>query len=351
MLPHSVGTMCDRGAMVALLRWAPLALALAAATACGQDSAQPASSPQQESSTAPALPSPAAVSTTSPGCSSTDPQAPIAGVMTTRTVVVDGLERPYLLRLPPTYQPGKPIPTVVTFHGMGSTADQQLLVTAVGTSADKNGYAVIAPQGNSGTWALPPDNQTTVTTPEDGYVDAMLADAEGAACLDPSRMYAAGMSMGSAMTFVQACKPDRRFAAFGGVAVAIYRPICDQAPPAPLIYFHGRGDQTVPFNGGDARGYQVAPVPQTMDEWVAHNHCAAGPAVTVTEDVTKRVWTDCAQNAEVDFYEIDGGGHTWPGSAITALPYIEQYLGRTTMTISATDLMWDFFSRYQLPTK
>ena len=52
----------------------------------------------------------------------------------------------------------------------------------------------------------------------------------------------------------------------------------------------------------------------------------------------------CGQGADVDFYTIDGGGHSWPGGE----PLPEWIAGSTTPDLDATRLMWDFFSRFSL---
>jgi polyhydroxybutyrate depolymerase len=46
-------------------------------------------------------------------------------------------------------------------------------------------------------------------------------------------------------------------------------------------------------------------------------------------------------------YTIQGGGHTWPGG--TPLP--KWFVGSTTRSISATSLMWSFFSVHPLVRK
>ena len=46
--------------------------------------------------------------------------------------------------------------------------------------------------------------------------------------------------------------------------------------------------------------------------------------------------------AAVLLYTIQGGGHTWPGSIDVAR------LGRTTQSINATDLIWEFFQGHEV---
>jgi len=47
-------------------------------------------------------------------------------------------------------------------------------------------------------------------------------------------------------------------------------------------------------------------------------------------------------------YEIDGGGHTWPGREFG--PELK-VLGNSTHDISANDLIWEFFAKHPLKGK
>ncbi|NBU41864.1 MAG: polyhydroxybutyrate depolymerase, partial [Planctomycetia bacterium] len=40
---------------------------------------------------------------------------------------------------------------------------------------------------------------------------------------------------------------------------------------------------------------------------------------------------------------IEGGGHTWPGRRPPVW-----FIGRSTRTVSANELMWEFFTRHPL---
>jgi polyhydroxybutyrate depolymerase len=292
------------------------------------------------------------VASTSSGCAATTDATLAPGSTTTRTVTVEGADRTYLVHVPTGYDPATPAPSVVTLHGMGTNAFLHLANTGIIASADANGYVVVAPEGQSGMWKLPSgEGPEGADTPDLDYLDAVNDDVDAALCLNPARRYATGMSMGSAMTLVLACQPDRAYAAFGGVGASFYRPVCDAAPPAPLIYFHGTADEVVPFEGGKARGFEVEPAPTSMADWADHNGCRDEAVTTRLADVERVRWSGCSLGADVDFYRIDGGGHTWPGSPITTNPPFEGIGGVTTRTVSATDAMWDFFTRYELPSQ
>lgn len=329
-------------------------------TATGPRDSSPTASGGGSSSPSPAAvdPRPAAVTTlppaatSTPGCASPSQPAPRGGTTGVYSLTVDGKARSYRLHVPVGYDPAAagPAPMVLSMHGMGGNAATHLLFTGVTSDADANGYVVIAPEAVGGMWDLPAaDGSEGVRTPELAYLDDVLADAGSRLCLDPTRYYASGMSLGSAMTLVLACQPERRFAAFGGVGASFYDNACNDAPPAPLIYFHGTDDDVVPFEGGQARGFLVEPVTETMDAWATHNACAKPPSENVTDDVILTTWATCTNNAAIDFATIVGGGHTWPGSPLATSELAEQYLGPTTATVSANAAMWQFFSRYSLP--
>lgn len=57
--------------------------------------------------------------------------------------------------------------------------------------------------------------------------------------------------------------------------------------------------------------------------------------------------TNCAENADVILYIIEGGGHTWPGGK----HLVESIAGRTTDEINATSVMWDFFVQHPREAK
>jgi polyhydroxybutyrate depolymerase len=56
---------------------------------------------------------------------------------------------------------------------------------------------------------------------------------------------------------------------------------------------------------------------------------------------------DCDANAEVLFYLINGGGHTWPGGSLMDA----DSFGPTNMDINAGEVIWEFFSRQTLPAR
>jgi polyhydroxybutyrate depolymerase len=56
-------------------------------------------------------------------------------------------------------------------------------------------------------------------------------------------------------------------------------------------------------------------------------------------------WSGCRNDANVDFYIIAGGGHSWPGAPRAIVRYAGLFSGHTTESISASQIMWDFFAQ------
>jgi polyhydroxybutyrate depolymerase len=69
--------------------------------------------------------------------------------------------------------------------------------------------------------------------------------------------------------------------------------------------------------------------------------------------VELRTWGECTDDATVQLYVVQGGGHNWPGSEFFAglgsNPATFALVGPTNMEIDATALIWEFFQQYQLP--
>jgi hypothetical protein len=95
-----------------------------------------------------------------------------------------------------------------------------------------------------------------------------------------------------------------------------------------------------------------------IEKWRNSNQCTGAPVITQlpnlnlqdssTVELTHYSDCDCyvtslgvEHPAEVLFYKIQGGGHTWPGVGPTGL-------GPINLDISASERIWEFFSRHEL---
>ena len=317
---------------------------LAGCGASGGSDAAPSSTTR--SSTTTTRPTTTASPTTSSPRSTSSTTTPPTGACPTggrtgvveRSVQVAGEQRSYLVYVPEGLS--GPAPLVVTVHGLGSNAVEQLAYSGFSALADRDGFLVASPQarGFPTMWNfLQPASEPTSDA---AFLKAMDDDIAATWCVDPARRYVSGISNGSAVTFALACAGSFGFAAYGGVAGALYGPPCADAPPAPIIYFHGSDDPVVPIDGGQALRTVVKPVADTMAAWADHNGCGGPEVQDVSANVTRTTWSGCDDDATVDYYRVEGGGHTWPGAIDVPR------LGPTTHEIMASELMWAFFQAH-----
>jgi polyhydroxybutyrate depolymerase len=138
-----------------------------------------------------------------------------------------------------------------------------------------------------------------------------------------------------------------RIAAVGLVAGAYFYPweACQPTRPVPVIAFHGTEDPIVPFEGGPGSPFRE-PFP-TIRGWIdtlaQRNGCGPVPDDLPPSGVVSGVrYTDCA--ADVVFYTVAGGGHTWPGGE----PLPTWIAGDTVADLDATQTMWAFFEAHPL---
>ena len=277
----------------------------------------------------------------------------------TRTLQVDGRERSYFVHVPPKYDPAKPTPVVLAFHGGGSNAEQMVRFCGLNEKADNEGFIVVYPRGTGRlagmlTWNGGNCCGYAVQNKVDdvAFVRALLDDLAEVANIDPKRVYATGMSNGAIMCYLLASELADRIAAIAPVAGPMGTEHCHPARPVSVMHFHGTDDEYAAFKGGTgSRSLTKTPfysVEHSVLAWVKANRCSVEPVVTEEPNkvddgttVQRKTYRPSQDGAEVVLFVINGGGHTWPGRT----PPV-QFLGRSTQDISANDLMWKFFQKH-----
>lgn len=265
-------------------------------------------------------------------------------------LISSGETRRYLLYVPERYDPSIPVPLVISIHGYASWPANQRDTSRWNELADREGFIVVYPSGTEypKRWQSFP-RSADLPSKDVRFIADLIDTLESQYNIDPTRIYANGLSNGGGMSFLLGCELSDRITAIGGVAGAYLLPMesCQPDRAVPMIVFHGTADPIVPFNGGPSKMFDI-PFPNIPD-WVESranlNGCDLAPIELPAQgDTTGVRYTGCADNAAVIFYTITGGGHTWPGGL--ALP--ESITGYTTTDISASELMWEFFQRYTL---
>jgi polyhydroxybutyrate depolymerase len=265
-------------------------------------------------------------------------------------LVSAGETRAYLLYVPKSYNPAVPTPLVISIHGFAEWPAHQMQTSRWNDLADEYGFIVVYPSGTRFPlrWRTRGAAGSQVDPAQDIAFISDLIDKLGQDYnIDSRRIYANGLSNGGGMSFVLSCALSERIAAVGLVSGAYLYPWdnCRPTRPVPAVIFHGVDDQIVPFKGGPSRAFDV-PFPVISDwvsEYAQRNGCVASQSLPTRGEVTGVQFTGCA--ADVRYYTIAGGGHSWPGG----VPLPEWIAGRTTLDIDATRTMWEFFQQHPLP--
>jgi polyhydroxybutyrate depolymerase len=265
-------------------------------------------------------------------------------------VISSGEARRYLLHVPESYDPSKPLPLVISLHGFAQWPAHQSQLTGWTDLADQHRFIVVHPGG----LGFPKRWRTELQadgapSPDVIFISDLIDQLERDYNIDSNRIYVNGLSNGGGMSSLLACELSDRIAAMGSVAGAytFSWEDCPSEQPMPTIIFHGTDDPIVPYQGGlagDSR-FTLSPVPSWVEGLALHNSCESVPMDLPTSgDVSGIRFENCAEDAEVIFYTIQGGGHSWPGGG-----YLPEFLvGTTTQDIDATGVMWEFFQKHTL---
>lgn len=207
-------------------------------------------------------------------------------------------------------------PLVVMFHGgLGSAA---LAERAYGWDAlaDREGFVVLYPDAIGAAWNV--GGGCCGLAPAHGvddvaFVKAAIDNLSTRVSIDPSRMYAAGMSAGGMMAYRMACETTL-FAAIGPVA-ATQAGDCPNPAPTSILHVHGTADDTVPYLGAVGSGIaQIdgVAIPVLHAAWRGYGRCG-GDVVATAGGVTTTT-AQCPEGRTVELVTIEGGGHAWPGT-------------------------------------
>jgi polyhydroxybutyrate depolymerase len=166
-----------------------------------------------------------------------------------RTVVVDGLERSYLIDAA-AGAADDPRPLVLAFHGFRHSAAGLRSGIGLAERAATGDVIAIHAEGRDGVRLLERVGRGWDTAPGDttdvGFARAVLDAVEHDRCVDRRRIFATGFSNGGFVANLLGCQLSDRLAAVAPVAGARALDTCAPAVPMPVMFFHGTSDQIVP---------------------------------------------------------------------------------------------------------
>ena len=174
-----------------------------------------------------------------------------------------GLEREYILYIPPSIESRVNLPVIFNFHGYQGRANQFFNMTDLIDIANENGVVLVYPQGapldgGPSHWNAAPFNTPNQTFINKSNVNdlqfflRLLDVINQNDILDLNRVYAIGYSNGGMFSHFLACNTEDVFAAIGDVAGTMLVDAydnCNPSSPMPVLKIHGTSDNVVSYNG------------------------------------------------------------------------------------------------------
>jgi poly(3-hydroxybutyrate) depolymerase len=224
----------------------------------------------------------------SAGCTSAG-GAPASGRY---TIDASGTSREYIIKMPASYDPKHPYRLIFAFHGRmydDTSVD-------AGTAPSKEGpyYGIEPMAGGQAIFVATQALSTSWLNANDiPYVNAMIARFESQLCIDQSRIFATGFSMGAIETIALGCAMGDVFRAIAPMSGEIMG-TCDGAHRIAYWGSHGMSDPTIDISNGRA----------AKDKFRMIDHCT-----TQTVSVTPQgcvSYQGCDTGYPVNWCEFDG---------------------------------------------
>ncbi len=246
-----------------------------------------------------------------------------------RTIMVNGVERQYILYVPQGCPENAPM--VVSMHGTGGHKEDRAL--RFQSVADEEKFIVVFPQGLNyyfpvfgGT--LPGWESTGEYSKDVDFIRQLVEEVGKEFSVDRKRVYCCGFSNGGMNTYSLTNFCSDIFAAFGSISgfpINEFHMHHVGSRPVPFIHIHGKKDDFVKYSL----------VPVIIENMVARN--GANPVAkrtSVEGKYDKNVFEATEGGFPVVFYECNDMGHNdWTANTED---------GNSTVT------MWKFFKQFTL---
>ena len=233
---------------------------------------------------------------------------------------------------------------VFNFHGYGSNANEQMRYGDLRPQADANGFILVHPEGlddvggtsywNMGGWSVSVHDDVK-------FIDNLINLLMEKYSINAERIYSTGMSNGGFFSFLLACQSSEKFAAVasvtGSMTIETFNN-CNPQREVPVLQLHGTQDPIVQYYGNSSIG--SIGISQAISYWKTNNYCSNDPVISQLNDsnpndnfwIEKILYDDGYNGSVVEHYKVYGGEHVWFNN----------------QDINSSELIWEFFSNYDL---
>jgi polyhydroxybutyrate depolymerase len=285
------------------------------------------------------------------------PEAKISNRDDSGQINNQGWLRQYKLYTPSSYNPERPMPLVLVFHGHEGTGASIADVTRFNKLAEQKGFIVVYPDGIDHNWNLRGSSAGKVD--DVSFVTALIDHLKQTRNIDSHRIYAAGFSKGAIFAQDLACELPDQIAAVASVAGSLpvrLQAKCQAKTPVSMLMINGTNDLAVHYEGDEDKSERGAliSVPDTINLWQTINQCSSAPKVQQLPASNPRSrfkvkvsrYPGCSSGSEVTLMAVANGGHLWPGGASQDAS-VNKF--NADLGFNASQTIWDFFQRHSLP--
>ena len=256
----------------------------------------------------------------------------------TMTLSHGGMDRRFLLHVPPSYDGKSSVPLVLDMHGYFSSAEQQKLISGWAAKSDREGFLLVHPDGFSRSWnggTLCCGEAMRNGVDDEGFLRAIVQKLKAEACINPKRVYATGLSNGGAMAHLLACRAADVFAATAPVSMSNGAVPCEPGRGISVTLFRATGDSLVPYEHTD---HPIPGAEADFESWKTRNGCSGEPT---TNGVCK-TYSQCRDGAEVTLCTITttAADEPWAGHVL--------YPQALREDAGVPGLVWSMFERHEL---
>lgn len=287
-----------------------------------------------------------------------------------RVITTDQGDREFILYVPASYDPAKPVALVIMLHGFGGTGLSAAKETGWSAKADQESFIVLYPEASRPDPLKPQNFRRNPQAWNDGsgrfhaaekeiddvrFLAAMLDQVSTQFKIDSDRIFVTGFSNGASMAFRVGAELSQRIAAIAPVAGTCWIEKITPSRPISLCYITGLADSLNPIEGGfpklafggkEQGGASKPPVQVFIDQWIKALGCSGEPqSDETTSGVRKRTYGMGQENSEIMFITVEGLGHHWPGGVGQAPNFL---VGKSSDKLKATELLWEFFKSHPI---
>jgi polyhydroxybutyrate depolymerase len=213
------------------------------------------------------------------------------------------------LHVPQSYTGKKPVPLVLDFHGLTSSASQQKSMSGYLQLSNKEGFIVAWPTGKDRAWNFGPCCTRSRQVDDVGFARAIVDQLKEKGCIDSKRVYAVGLSNGGGLAHVIACEAADVFAAVAPSSFDLVQEVeCKPSRPISVIAYRSTNDPIVPYAGGRSTPPTLYPLDPihflgaegTFKKWAEIDGCTGSPENSYSGGGWKcRTYSECKEGVEV----------------------------------------------------